>query len=101
MPSDMPEFPFETSVGGPRSGPRTTRRHFDKELSEFITKSTKLTQLHPQLATRLLKDSLIPAYYHLFQLTGGESVSGNINHVIHPTHELCPWRCARAWLWRV
>ena len=112
IPSDMPDFPFETVrdgiilAGAPVGTDAFIHRHFDKELSDFASKSAKLAQLHPQLATRILKDSLIPAYQYLFQLTPPALVQEHarqfdqtveelmITSVLQPQHRPPPVSCS-------
>ena len=74
-PPEAPTLPFGTTMdglvlGGAAIGTdQFVHSHLDEQLANFTRTSEKILELPPQVAVRILGDSLIPAYQHHFQLT--------------------------------
>ena len=96
----------ETDLGGAPIGTDDfVQAHFQTTLADFASKCTRLTELHPQVALRLLKDSLIPAYQHPFRLTPpalvrnhatqfDDAVEMAVHKIIEPPERPAPVPCS-------
>ena len=109
-PADL-HFPFTITRdglvlgGAPIGTDDFVQAHFQTALADFTSKCTRLTDLHSQVALRLLKDSLIPAYQHPFRLTPpalvqhhatqfDQAVETAVHKILEPPERPAPVPCS-------